>query len=99
VKLDVDTLATLPVDPPAAGPDRALDPPPPLPGAPRAPVAEGDVAVAEGDVAVADDDGAVADDDAEHPAATPITAHISAAPAIRRPRLFDSNRRTPGRPA
>jgi hypothetical protein len=27
VKLDVDTLSTVPVDPPAAGPDRALDPP------------------------------------------------------------------------
>jgi hypothetical protein len=29
VKLDLDTLATVPDDPPAAGPDRALDPPPP----------------------------------------------------------------------
>jgi len=38
VKLDVDTLSTVPDAPPAAGPDRALDP-------------EGDVAVAEGDVA------------------------------------------------
>jgi hypothetical protein len=28
VKLAVDTLATVPDDPPAAGPDRALDPPP-----------------------------------------------------------------------
>ena len=26
VKLDVDTLATVPAAPPAAGPDRALDP-------------------------------------------------------------------------
>jgi hypothetical protein len=32
VKLDVDTLSTVPDDPPAAGPDRALDPPPPDPG-------------------------------------------------------------------
>jgi hypothetical protein len=31
VKLDVDTLPTVPDDPPAAGPDRALDPPPPKP--------------------------------------------------------------------
>jgi hypothetical protein len=31
-KLDVDTLSTVPDDPPAAGPDRALDPPPPDPG-------------------------------------------------------------------
>jgi hypothetical protein len=30
-KLDVDTLSTVPDDPPAAGPDRALDPPPPDP--------------------------------------------------------------------
>jgi hypothetical protein len=32
VKLDVDTLPTVPDAPPAAGPDRALDPPPPAPG-------------------------------------------------------------------
>ena len=29
VKPEVDTLPTVPDDPPAAGPDRALDPPPP----------------------------------------------------------------------
>ena len=29
VKPDVDTLSTVPDDPPAAGPDRALDPAPP----------------------------------------------------------------------
>jgi hypothetical protein len=29
VKPDVDTLLTVPDDPPAAGPDRALDAPPP----------------------------------------------------------------------
>jgi hypothetical protein len=28
VKLEADTLSTVPDDPPAAGPDRALDPPP-----------------------------------------------------------------------
>jgi hypothetical protein len=37
VKLDLDTLSTVPDAPPAAGPDRALDPPPP--GSPA--VAEG----------------------------------------------------------
>ena len=42
LKLDVDTLSTVPDDPPEAGPDRALDPLP-LPPA----VAEGDVAVGE----------------------------------------------------
>jgi hypothetical protein len=31
VKLDVDTLPTVPDAPPEAGPDRALDPPPPDP--------------------------------------------------------------------
>jgi hypothetical protein len=33
VKPDVDRLVTVPAAPPAAGPDRALDPPPPDPGA------------------------------------------------------------------
>jgi hypothetical protein len=40
---DLDTLLTLPIDPPAAGPDRALDPPPPGTGCPD--VAARDVAV------------------------------------------------------
>jgi hypothetical protein len=44
VKLDVDTLSTVPDDPPAAGPDRALDPLlPDDTGCPDA--AEGDVVV------------------------------------------------------
>ena len=34
VKPEVDTLPTVPEDPPAAGPDRALDAPPPDPGPP-----------------------------------------------------------------
>ena len=42
-KLGLDTLLTLPIDPPAAGPDRALDPPLPRTGCPD--VAERDVAV------------------------------------------------------
>jgi hypothetical protein len=33
VKPDVDVLLTSPIDPPAAGPDRAFDPPPPDPDA------------------------------------------------------------------
>jgi hypothetical protein len=36
VKLDVDRLSTVPDAPPAAGPDRALDPPPPDPRPPEA---------------------------------------------------------------
>ncbi|GAB3842912.1 hypothetical protein GCM10027610_054470 [Dactylosporangium cerinum] len=93
MKLDVDTLSTAPAAPPAAGPDRALDPPPPDPGLPEAPLpgtpwladAKGDVAVAEGDAA--------------QPAESPITAHISAAPPTPPIPLFDSNRRNPGRRA
>jgi hypothetical protein len=38
VKPDVDTLPTVPDAPPAAGPDRALDPPPPNPGPPAEPL-------------------------------------------------------------
>jgi hypothetical protein len=40
---DVEALVTLPIDPPAAGPDRALDSPPPW--APCADIAEVDDAV------------------------------------------------------
>jgi hypothetical protein len=42
VKLAVDTLATVPAVPPAAGPDRALDPPPG--GADRPEIAAGALA-------------------------------------------------------
>jgi hypothetical protein len=42
-KPEAETLLTLPIDPPAAGPDRALDPR--LPGTGCPDVAEGDVAV------------------------------------------------------
>jgi hypothetical protein len=42
VKLDADTLSTVPDDPPTAGPDRALDPPLPYTGCPV--VAEGEAA-------------------------------------------------------
>jgi hypothetical protein len=54
VKLDMDMLPTVPAAPPAAGPDRALDPPPP------AAVGEGDVAVTE-DVPQAADSPITAD--------------------------------------
>jgi hypothetical protein len=79
VKLDVDTLPTVPDAPPDAGPDRALDPRPPADALPAA-VAEGDVAVAEG---------------VPQAAESPITTHVSAAGMIHRLVLFDSNRRTP----
>jgi hypothetical protein len=81
VKADVVTLLTVPDAPPAAGPDRALDPPPP--------------AVVEEDVAVVDGAVAFAEGDVAQPANSAITAHIDAA-AIH-PRLgFDSSRRGPG---
>ena len=48
MKLDVDTLPTVPDAPPEAGPDRALDPP--LPGCPA--VAELEVELEEEAVAV-----------------------------------------------
>ena len=72
MKLDVDTLPTVPAAPPAAGPDRALDPTPPDPRPPAEPlpaaVGEGDVAAGEGDVAVAEEPQA---------AESPITEVIS----------------------
>jgi hypothetical protein len=47
-KPDAETLLTLPIDPPAAGPDRAFDPPPPDPtDAPFAAVVEEGVAADE----------------------------------------------------
>jgi hypothetical protein len=108
VKLDVDTLLTVPDAPPAAGPDRALDPAEGDVAVAEGDVAvaegdvavaEGDVAVAEGDVAVAEGDVAVAEGDVAQPAESPITAHVSAAAAIRPLLRFDSNRRTLGRRA
>jgi hypothetical protein len=51
VKLDVDTLPTVPDAPPAAGPDRALDPPPPEPlrAAGEPPLAAGEALLAAGE--------------------------------------------------
>jgi hypothetical protein len=48
VKPDVDKLPTVPDDPPAAGPDRALDPPPPEPL-----LAAGEALLAEGELLAA----------------------------------------------
>jgi hypothetical protein len=68
-KADVDTLLTLPIDPPAAGPERALDPPPPEDA-----VYAAGVALDEVDV--------VADVDVLPQPATPIAGAISAAATI-----------------
>jgi hypothetical protein len=91
VKPDVDVVSTMPVAPPAAGPDRA--PPPDPAGGVNVAVGE-DVAVAERDDA--DDEKSAA---ADVPAVSPATAHVSPAATIHPPFFFDSNRRTLGRRA
>jgi hypothetical protein len=54
VKPDVDRLPTVPTDPPAAGPDRALDPPPPDAGpAAEPPLAAGELLLAAGELLLA----------------------------------------------
>jgi hypothetical protein len=54
VNPDVDAPFTVPIDPPAAGPDRAFDPPPPDLEAPKKPLrCEPPAAVAAGTVAAA----------------------------------------------
>jgi hypothetical protein len=78
MKLDADTLPTVPHTPPSAGPDRA-------------PVGEGD-GVADGDAAPGED--AAAAGDVAKAAESPITAHISAAPPIHLLLVLDSDRRT-----
>jgi hypothetical protein len=85
MKLDADTLSTVPDAPPEAGPDRALAPP--LPGMGCADVADEVVVAAEGEAVVADGELA-------QPAENPITAHISAAATVRPLLLFDTSRRT-----
>jgi hypothetical protein len=73
-------MSIVPDDPPAAGPDRALEPPPP---GPPGPPAAGRPDVAEDDVAAGEDDVDVAEGDAEHAAESPTTAHNNPAPTIR----------------
>jgi hypothetical protein len=81
VKLALETLATVPEDPPAAGPERAFDPPAPAPGA-------------AANAPPATDWPADADWDMARPTETPITGIIRAAAAIHPLLLFGSNRRT-----
>ncbi|MFE4952576.1 hypothetical protein ACFRCW_00335 [Streptomyces sp. NPDC056653] len=90
VKPDVDVVSTMPVAPPAAGPDTG---PPPVGGA----VGE-DVAVAERDDADDADDEKSAAADGLAPV-SPATAHVSPAATIHPPLFFDNNRRTLGRRA
>jgi hypothetical protein len=86
VKPDVDTLPTVPDDPPAAGPDRALDQAPDL-GPPTEPPP---VAVVEVLLAVVVDADVVVGEDEPQPA-SPITPHVNAAAMIRRLLPLDSN--------
>ncbi|MFE5110504.1 hypothetical protein [Streptomyces sp. NPDC056663] len=88
VKPDVDVVSTMPVAPPAAGPDTG---PPPV-GRLGLAVGE-DVAVAERDDA--DDEKSAAADGLAP--VSPATAHVSPAATIHPPLFFDSNRRTLGR--
>jgi hypothetical protein len=86
VNFDVDTLPTVPEAPPEAGPDRALDPPPPNPGPLATPLpGAGFPDGAEGDKA--------------RPMDSPITAHISTAATIQPLIRFDSTRHITGRRA
>jgi hypothetical protein len=76
VKLDLATFPTVPDEPPAAGPDRALEP---LPPDPKCPVG----------LLPAADDAAEADDDAPRPTKSPVTEPISATAAITPRLIFD----------
>jgi hypothetical protein len=81
VKPDVVTPSTVPDAPPAAGPDRALDPPPP--------------AAVEEDVAVVEGAAAFVDAYVAQPAKRATAAHIDAAASHKR-LGFDRSRRAPG---
>jgi hypothetical protein len=82
VKLDADSVLTVPADPPSAGPDRALEAPPPD----LKPLAE-PLAAATFPV--------VAEGDLVRLTESPIAAHISTAAAItiHRLLLLDNHRR------
>jgi hypothetical protein len=79
----VDTLVTVPADPPAAGPDRALDPLPDV--CPAKPPLGAEVLAAEDEDDDEDDDeDEDEDEDEAQPALTASTAHPSTPAAIRR---------------
>jgi hypothetical protein len=80
VKPDLDVVLMMPVEPPAAGPDRAPPPDPVRVGE--------DVAVAEGD----DVDGEKVAAAATPEPVSPTTAHVSPAPMIHPPFFFGRNR-------
>ncbi|WP_143172567.1 hypothetical protein [Actinacidiphila paucisporea] len=94
VKPDAEVLSTVPDEPPAAGPDRALEPPAPAlpPGMPCPAVDDVDEEGEEEDAAAA------VEPDVEQPVQTAATAHTSAA-AIPALFLFARDRRAPELPA
>ena len=90
MKPDVDTLLTVPDAPPAAGPERAFDPPP----ADAVPAVE---TFPGTDCPVVDVAGVtVAEEDATRPTESPVTKQMSAAATIQILLRSDSCRRTLG---
>jgi hypothetical protein len=87
---------TVPDAPPAAGPDRALDPPPPGPIPPAALPGADCPAVEGGVVAVADEEVPVADEELARPNESPVTEQTSTTPRIQTLLLFASSRCTLG---
>jgi hypothetical protein len=85
VKPVVDTLPTVPTAPPAAGPDRAFDPPPAAAGPPAA--------LAPGSAFPAAEEAVVAFVDVPRTTESAITAHVTTAATIQ-VTFFDSNRRS-----
>jgi hypothetical protein len=90
VKLEPDTLVTVPEDPPGSGPERALDPPP----EPAEALAKGppcpDAAVVDAAVVVLDELEV-----ATRPMESPATAHTIAAPVITMFLFRENSRRNP----
>jgi hypothetical protein len=92
----VDTLLTVPTAPPAAGPDRALDPPPPDPNGPRGPP-DAPAALAAAEVLVDATLPTVAEEEVVRLTVSPITTPIMARAEIHPIllfRLIENHRRT-----
>jgi hypothetical protein len=98
MKLAVDTVSTVPTDPPAAGPDRALDAPPPAAPPWLGPDCAFGAAPPDppGKPLPCATDAAVADGDVARLMESPITAHRSAAATTHPLILLDSFRHSLG---
>jgi hypothetical protein len=102
VKPEVDRVLTVPTAPPAAGPDRALDPPPPDPSGPRGPPPEAAAPLAAAEVLVDATCPAVAEEEVVRLTVSPITTPMMARAEIhpiRWLRRVENHRRTPERGA